>query len=77
MSVTLSIKNVPEDVLRQLRAQARANHRPLQGELLAILEAALAQRRLGPAEVHERVTAMGLRTSAESATIVRELRDAR
>jgi antitoxin FitA len=77
VAVTLSIKNVPEGVLLQLRAQAQRNHRSLQGELMAILEAALAQRRLSPAEVHERVTAIGLRTPTESATIVRELRDAR
>jgi len=32
----LSIKNVPEDVVSRLRARARANHRSLQGELLAL-----------------------------------------
>ncbi len=32
----LSIKNVPEDVVARLRARASANHRSLQGELLAL-----------------------------------------
>lgn len=32
----LSIKNVPEDVVARLRERARANHRSLQGELLAL-----------------------------------------
>lgn len=36
----LSIKNVPEKVVAQLRARARANHRSLQGELLALACAA-------------------------------------
>jgi hypothetical protein len=33
----LSIKNVPEDVVAQLRARAKTNHRSLQGELLAMV----------------------------------------
>ncbi|MFN2334105.1 MAG: Arc family DNA-binding protein [Wenzhouxiangellaceae bacterium] len=36
----LSIKNVPEDVVAHLRSRARANHRSLQGELLALVSAA-------------------------------------
>lgn len=32
----LSIKNVPDDVVARLRERARANHRSLQGELLAL-----------------------------------------
>lgn len=38
MPVTLTIKNVPDALARRLRAQAAANHRSLQGELMAILE---------------------------------------
>ena len=40
MPVTLSVKNVPDAVARRLRARAKRNHRSLQGELLAIVEAA-------------------------------------
>jgi len=40
MSVNLSIKGVPDDVAERLRERAARNHRSLQGELLAIVEAA-------------------------------------
>lgn len=38
---TLSIKDVPEDWAEALRQRAARNHRSLQGELTAILEAAI------------------------------------
>lgn len=34
---TLSIKNVPKDVVERLRARAAANHRSLQGELMDLV----------------------------------------
>jgi plasmid stability protein len=37
----LSIKNVPENLLSQLRERASRHHRSLQGELMALLSAAL------------------------------------
>lgn len=40
----LSIKNVPEALAEQLRQRAAANHRSLQGELMAILEATVQTR---------------------------------
>lgn len=43
MPVTLTIKAVPDRVADRLRARAAASHRSLQGELMAILEEALAQ----------------------------------
>ena len=36
-TVTLSVKNVPVDVAKRLKARAAAHHRSLQGELLALL----------------------------------------
>lgn len=42
MPVSLSIKNVPDVVVERLRARALRNHRSMQGEMMAILEAALA-----------------------------------
>lgn len=42
MGVSLSIKDVPEDLAQRLRARAAANHRSLQRELMAIIEAAAA-----------------------------------
>jgi antitoxin FitA len=43
MPVTLTIKEVPDRVADKLRQRAAASHRSLQGELMAILEQALAQ----------------------------------
>ena len=41
MSVNLSIKAVPDELAETLRQRALRNHRSLQGELMAILEAAV------------------------------------
>ena len=41
MAVTLTIKQVPGRLAERLRTRAAANHRSLQGELMAMLEAAL------------------------------------
>ena len=40
MPVSLSVKEVPDQVAERLRTRALSNHRSLQGELMAILEAA-------------------------------------
>ena len=42
VSVSLSIKNVPEDLAQRLRARAARNRRSLQRELMLILEQAAA-----------------------------------
>jgi plasmid stability protein len=41
MPVTLSVKNVPDELAERLRRRAAGNHRSLQRELLSILEAAV------------------------------------
>ena len=43
MSVNLSIKDVPDDLAERLRSRAARNHRSLQGELMAIVEQAVAE----------------------------------
>jgi len=43
MPVTLTIKQVADPIAKRLRARAAGNHRSLQGELMAILEAAVAR----------------------------------
>ena len=73
----LSIKNVPEDMLARLRTRARQHHRSLQGELVAILEEALAPRRLTLEELVQRVQERGVQTGDQSTPWIRELRDAR
>ena len=53
MPVSFSVKNVPDDTAEALRLRAKRNHRSLQGELLAILEAATASGIAPPGEVRE------------------------
>jgi plasmid stability protein len=76
MAVTLSVKNVPNDVARRLKQRASRNHRSLQGELLAILEAAAQVTTVS--EVVALAKQLGVRGEAgESAAIIRAARDAR
>jgi plasmid stability protein len=77
MSVNLSIKNVPDELVERLRQRAKLNHRSLQGELVAILEASLAAPQLTIREAHEMVKGMGLHSAADSVEIVRADRDGR
>lgn len=77
MPVNLSIKNVPDEVVAELRARAKRHHRSLQGELLAILEEAVRLERLTISELRRRVQAMGLQTGPEAEALVRELRGVR
>ena len=74
--VNLSIKNVPEETVEQLRERAKRNHRSLQGEVMTILEAAVAPNGLTVDEVREYSRRTGLATD-DSTHIVRESRDAR
>ncbi|MEP7118272.1 MAG: Arc family DNA-binding protein [Acidobacteriota bacterium] len=76
MAVTLSVKNVPEKLAERLRQRAASHHRSLQGELLAILEAA-AQPTLTIDELAEKVKTLGLRGPSESTAIIRAMRDGR
>lgn len=77
MPVTLSVKNVPDEVVAQLRERARRHHRSLQGELLVILEEAVGAEKVTVSELRRWVGDMGLRTGPEAEAIIRELRDAR
>lgn len=77
MPVNLSIKNVPDELADRLRQRADAAHRSMQGELMAILEAALKDRPpMRPREVLARLKALDLRTGREAADDVRRERDA-
>jgi plasmid stability protein len=78
MPVNLSIKNVPDEIANELRERAARNHRSLQGELRAIIEEAAGRKNpLSPSEFLAGVRVLGLRTPAESRSMVREDRDAR
>jgi plasmid stability protein len=50
----LSIKNVPAEVVGKLHERATANHRSLQGELLALVTAAVTQVRGTAADIESR-----------------------
>lgn len=76
MSVSLSIKDVPEDLVRALRRRAKQNHRSMQGELMIILQDAVQRPRPFQAmELLRRVRALGVSTPAESVQMIREDRD--
>jgi plasmid stability protein len=77
MSVALSIKGCPEELVAELRRRAAEHNRSLEGEAVAILEANLVKERpISIGELHAKVREMGLRSPSESAAIIREDRDA-
>ena len=75
MAVSLSIKNVPEEIVAKLRERAQKNHRSLQGELMALLEETVNPQRLSVEELADEIDALGLKTGDEAAEMIRELRD--
>ncbi len=76
--MNLSIKNVSETVVERLRQRAERRHRSLQGELLAIIEAAAREAQPAtPAEVLAEVRRLGLRTPSEAVAMIRADRDGR
>ena len=78
MPVNLSIKNAPDGMVRQLRLRAKRHHRSLQGEMMAILEAAVqAPRQIGIAEILAETRRLGLATPRESVAMIREDRRGR
>jgi plasmid stability protein len=74
-TVTLSVKNVPADMARRLKARAERNHRSLQGELMAILDE--ASRQLTVEDLAALAGRISLRTPSESGTLARDARDGR
>lgn len=77
MPASLTIKGIPDDVLKCLRERAKRNRRSMQGEVLTILEDTLKPRRITIGELSRRVEESGLRTPSESVQMIREDRDAR
>ncbi|MFI4936130.1 MAG: Arc family DNA-binding protein [Caulobacterales bacterium] len=75
--MNLSIKNAPDHIVDQLRRRAERHHRSLQGELLAIIEAAADEHLSGPMAVLEEVRRRGLTSPSEAADIIRADRDGR
>lgn len=77
MPINLSIKNVPDEIAAHLRWRAAKNHRSLQGEFIAIIEEPVTHRELTPQELLDNIRGLGLQTSREAQSMVREDRDAR
>lgn len=77
MSVSLSIKNVPDDWVERLRERADRHHRSLQGELMSILESTLeSQKRRTAEELLQEIRNRGLSTPSEATGMIRADRDA-
>jgi len=74
--VSLSIKNVPEEVVEKLRLRAQRNRRSLQGELLEVIEKAADETpALTIEQLYERAKARGLSSKAgDSVRIIRKMR---
>jgi len=77
MAVSLSIKEVPDDLAVALRERAARNHRSIQGELMHILESALRPKPFQAEALRRQLQALGFATPDESAAFVREDRDER
>jgi len=80
MGVNISIKNVPAEKVERLKLRAKLNHRSLQGELLAMIDAVIGEPRkniMTIAELTEQGRKIGLKTPDESTAWIRELRDSR
>jgi plasmid stability protein len=78
MPASLSIKNVPDDVVERLRARAARNRRSLQGELLDLIERAADELpTISARDVYQRIRKLKLPAGERSADIIRGLRDAR
>jgi plasmid stability protein len=82
MGINISIKNVPEEKVAQLKARAKRNHRSLQGELLALIDEAVApnpppRKTMTVHELVEQGRRLGLTTATEATQWIREDRDSR
>ena len=75
--MNLSIKDVPDDLAQALRERAKANHRSLQGELMAMIETHVRARPFRAMALREDIRKLGLSTPDESVQMVREDRDRR
>ena len=78
MTLSLSIKNVPDHVVERLRARAVRNRRSLQGELLDLIERAADELPAKSArDVYERAMKLNLPAGESATDIIRDLRDGR
>ena len=78
MAISLSIKNVPDELAARIKDRAARNHRSLQGELMAILESVAQEKPLLTLDdIWQQGKQLALSTPSESAELIREMRDGR
>jgi plasmid stability protein len=87
MPITLTIRNVPDDVAARLRILAARNHRSLQGEMMAMLSERAHEKRaksekpskMTVREIAEEIRELGLPRpeTNESTQMIRQDRDSR
>jgi plasmid stability protein len=77
MTLSLSVKEVPEELAEALRERAARNHRSLQGELMHILESAVQSRPFRARALQKRIRQLDFRTPAEATAMIRDDRDTR
>jgi plasmid stability protein len=72
-NTSVTVRNIPLPVLSRIKARAAGNRRSMQGELLAILEAAAAtsESRRTPVELLIQLRAAGVASPAESLAMIR------
>ncbi|MGQ0711894.1 MAG: FitA-like ribbon-helix-helix domain-containing protein [Rhodoferax sp.] len=71
----LSIKDVPEAWVEALRQRAQANHRSLQGELMAMVESVVQQSATGGAQPVAAVAPSALSTESKGSKSIEVLLD--
>lgn len=72
---SLSIKNVPDALVKSLRVQAARNHRSLQGELLRIVAESIEPEPFDGNAYRVEMERLGLFSQGDSVAMVREDRD--
>jgi plasmid stability protein len=79
MPLNLSVKSAPDEIVKRLKERAARHHRALQGELMAILEAAAYDEPCPPTprDVLALARAAGASTPASSARTIRAGREGR
>ena len=75
----LTVKNIPESLYNQLKTNAAAHHRSLNGEIIHCLEQAVSPNRESPQEYLQRARALrqgiAIVDPAEIQRMIREGRD--
>ena len=78
MAINLSIKSVPEELVEEIRKNAKKNHRSMQGELMTLLEENFRKSRpLSSDKVILNLHQMDIKTASDSTLIIRNDRNKR